>query len=504
MSGTPTLIRSQPGIKRDGTRYDGEYYIDAQWCRWQRGLPRKIGGCRAVTSQLPERVYGMLASSINGTQYAHLGSATKLMQVQMDNQGVIVGLNDRTPVTLAVSTDNVWQFDTFYDSVGGELILVAHATPSLSAIDSTTETKIFHGALTGSGVLTGLTIPNQSGGIIVLSPYLLTFGNSGRVDISKANDPDTITTTAYVTGSKIVHGIATRGSGTGPSGLLWSMDSLIRATFTSSTAGYFAFDEIGGDSSILSAQSVIEYDGIYYWVGVDRFLMFNGVIREIPNAMNVNDFFDNLNFAQRQKVYAYKVSRFGEIWWCYPRGNATECTHAIIYNVRENSWYDTQLLGGGRSSGYFTKVYNKPFMVDVDLTGTGYTLWQHETGVDQINGSDVQPIASYFETAELSFLVGDQPMDKTLKVSRVEEDFVQSGDMTLTINGRANARSPIRSSETFTFPDTAAGNPQDEIVKTKSTFRLMSFKFGSNVAGGDYQFGQTLAVIEPSDGRIES
>lgn len=497
----PLPLRPEPGIKRDGTRFDNQAYVDGQWVRFQRGKPKKIAGCRSVTSALTELTYGMRADSINGAQYAHLGGATTLVQVVMDNQGLITGLNSRIPGGFAGSADNLWQFESFYDSVGGNLLLIAHAAPNLSAIDSTVERPIYRGTLTASAALTSTGTASQSGGIIVLPPYLLTFGNSGRVEISQANNPNVITTTAYVAGTKLVKAVRTRGSGNGPSGLIWSLDSLIRATFTSASAGFFAFDEIAGDSSILSSQSVIEYDGVYYWAGVDRFLMFNGVVREVPNPMSSNYFFDNLNYAQRQKVFAYKVPRYGEIWWCYPRGTATECTHAIIFNVRENTWYDTQLLGSGRSAGYFTKVYQKPFMVDVDLTGTGYTLWQHETGVDQIKGSDVQPIQSYFETSELSMVRGvAEPQDQGLRVSRAEVDFIQSGSMTMTVKGRSNARAPIQSSEVFTFPETAS-SPGEQVVNTKETRRLMSFRFESNVAGGSYEMGETLALIEPSDGR---
>jgi hypothetical protein len=111
----------------------------------------------------------------------------------------------------------------------------------------------------------------------------------------------------------------------------------------------------------MSSQSVIEYDGVYYWCGVDRFLLYNGVVKEIPNTFNQNYFFDNLNYNQRQKVWVSKVPRYGEIWWFYPRGDATECTDAIIYNVRENVWYDAgEALGARRSAGYFSQVFAHP------------------------------------------------------------------------------------------------------------------------------------------------
>jgi hypothetical protein len=119
----------------------------------------------------------------------------------------------------------------------------------------------------------------------------------------------------------------------------------------------------------LSAQCVIEYDGIYYWIGTDRFLLYNGVVKEIPNNMNQNYFFDNLNYSQRQKVWASKVPRFGEIWWFYPRGDATECTDAIIYNVRENTWYDAgEARGARRSAGYFSQVFAYPVAADWDTS----------------------------------------------------------------------------------------------------------------------------------------
>jgi hypothetical protein len=132
---------------------------------------------------------------------------------------------------------------------------------------------------------------------------------------------------------------------------------------------FWRYDIISSQSSILSSQSAIEYDGIYYWCGVDRFLLYNGVVKEIPNTMNQNYFFDNLNYAQRQKVWVTKVPRFGEIWWFYPRGDATECTDAIIYNVRENVWYDAgEALGARRSAGYFSQVFAFPVAADWDVS----------------------------------------------------------------------------------------------------------------------------------------
>lgn len=495
-------IQSAPGIQRDGTRFASEAYSDGQWCRFQRGRPRKMGGYQAITQTLPELIRGMRVDSSNGMLYAHLGSATSLQQLELNSSGGLAAQNDRTPASLVNSPDNMWQFDVMRDASGaGSRRIIAHAAPNLAAIDSTDERNIWYGDLDAAAVLTDSGMDPQSGGVVVAYPYLLTFGNDGRVDWSAANNPTATADTSFVTGSKIIAGIATRGGGQGPGAILWSLDAVIRAQFNDPTTASFAFDELTTQSSILSSQCVIEYDGNYYWPGVDRFLMFNGVVREIPNTMNLNYFFDGLNFAQRQKVFAYKVPRFGEIWWCYPRGNATECTHAVIFNIRENVWYDTQLPDTGRTAGYFAKIYNRPFMCDLVPVANQFTFWQHETGVDKIEGSDIQPILSYFETGDVTLITGQQGINKSLQVSRLEPDFVQAGDLRVRVTGHSNPRAPLQPGEIFTFPAVAA-DASEQTVMLKETRRIMRFRFESNVTGGNYQMGRPLVHIQPSDGRV--
>lgn len=496
----PVLIRSQPGIKRDGTQFEGDNYIDGLWCRFQRGLPRKIGGYVGITSTVPEIARGLTSFSENGTQYLHMGGATTLTQITANSEGVFTSQADRTPASLVNSSDNAWQFETAIDAVGGVGQLVAHAAPNLSDISSDTARNVWYGDMTATSALVDTGAPAVSGGIVVLAPYLLAFGSNGYVAISDANDLTTYPNEANITGQKIVRGMPLRGGGSGPSGIFWSLDSVLRATFAGGSA-IFAFDTISSESSILSPQSVIEYDGIYFWAGVDRFLMFNGVVREVPNTMNLNYFYDNLNYAASQKVFAFKVPRFGEIWWCFPTGNSTECDHAVIYNLRENTWYDTALPSAYRTAGVYAKVYSKPFMVDALETAAGYTLYQHETGVDAISGSSVLPIRSHFTTSEISLLVGDQAQSKSIHVARIEPDFVQVGDMTVQVSGRANARAPVQDGEIFTFPDEAT-TAEEQIVNVKEVRRLMTFKFETNTLNGDYQMGQVLAHIAPADGRV--
>lgn len=514
----PIRALSQPGIKRDGTVLEGDNYVDGQWVRFQRGLPRKIGGYRRLTNLLTGVGRGMNVFDQNNETYTHVGSGSFLQQMLIDPNGVVSSISDRTPVGFATSANNLWQFDQIYDGGTSALTLLAHAAPNAFDISSDTATPLYIGSATAMTALTNSGATQISGGVVVLHPYAFVFGSDGVVYWSVPNDPSdwsgSGSGTARITSSKIVAAMPLRaGAGNAPSGLFWSLDHLVRATFVGGTP-IFQFDTITVQSSILSSQSIIEYDGIYFWCGVDRFLMFNGVVRELPNDMNINYFFDNLNFAYRQRVFAYKVPRYGEIWWCYPRGSATECTHAVIYNVRENRWYDTELPNSGRSCGQYAQVFKSPLMCGVNedmSTGSStYKLWQHEFGVDEIDGPRVVAIPSFFETAEFGLPAPDNPQlqggnsNRSIVVNTIEPDFVQVGDMELIVKSRWNSRSPVKTSNPYTFvasPTVSA----EELITIRETGRYMRFRFTSNVQGGDYQVGKILLHVDTSgDGRIRS
>ncbi len=581
-------IKSLPGIKRDGTRFEGDQYVDGQWVRFQRGLPRKMGGYRSINKFLQGLPRTMLEYTQDLLTYVHAGSANRVERFYIDGTLNTSVITDRTPSSgFTASDNNLWQFAVSYDTTNGNQ-LVAQVAPNLECICNSSGGELFTGDLLGTGVLTAVPALNKpanfncTGGVVSLAPYTVVFGTDGYVAWSVPNNPADYVGSgagnAFVTGQKIIRGMPLRGGpGNSPSGLLWSADSLIRMTYVGGTQ-VFQFDTISTQSSILSAQSVIEYDGIFYWIGTDRFLMFNGVVREIENNLNLNFFFDGLNASQRQKVFAVKVPRYGEIWWCFPLGESTEPNHAVIYNVRENTWYDTALPEGGRGAGLFPAVFRRPMMSGVQPQnyqasevaiaggGTGYTVgdtllveggigsvaveltvdtvssgvitgvtitnsgeytttpsnsvsvtggsgsdatfdltfiqpykfWVHEIGTDAIDGLSLNPIQSYFETADISLPATSQ-VSRALQVLMIEPDFVQSGDMTVSVRGRANARAQEVNGEPMTFPDVAQ-TPQEQVVFLKTQRRELRFRFESNTLGGDYQAGLILAHVQPGDG----
>lgn len=498
----PVSLISKPGIKRDGTKFDGDAYTDGQWVRFQRGLPRKMGGYRAIGKYLTEVSRGFNVYPQNSLQYCHSGGPEKLEAFTIDSTYNSSVITDRTPTTLVDDPNNRWMFGNDFDSSTLANQIIAHVTPSGANITNTVGGQIFSGDQTGLTPLTEITIPagsNATGGIVMLHPYLFYYGSV--VGWSVPGDPTDLSGAgsgvARPWGQKIIKGLPFRGNpGASPAGIFWAYDAVILSSFVGGTT-LFDFSTVATETSIMSADSVVDYDGVFFWAGVDRFLLFNGVVREVENQLNLNWFFDSVNPAQRSKVFAFKVPHFGEIWWCYPRGNATECTHAVVYNVREQTWYDTQLPTSGRASGQFSNGFAVPVLTDWTQTASGYKVWVHERGVDAIDGTSILPVQSYFETSDLSALL--QGRDQGMRIERIEPDFVQSGDMSVRIAGRENARSPEVVSDPVTFPATAT-EPFQEVVVLKQQRRELRVRFESNAVGGDYQMGQVIGFLGEGDG----
>jgi hypothetical protein len=432
-------LDTKPGIQRDGTIFDKEFYNDGRWVRFQRGRPRKIAGYREIVNDMAGPSRGIYVIPENNFNNIYNGYSDGLQLIPINNVGIGSGVTDLTLSDFTPSQYNLWQFDSLFDtSGGGDELIVVHPGQNLLLIDSSVNTPVLSGStsgttfsaigvftvvatlnstttvtvantsllaagqsVTGTGIPSGTTIASVtntttfdlsvaatvtgastlkidnnvdvSGGVVVLHPYVFVYGNNGLIRNCAAGNPNDWVSAdsneTNVASTKIVKGLPVRGGSNAPSGLFWSLDSLIRVSYnpTTITVGgtpqtfFWRYDIISSQSSILSSQSVIEYDGIYYWAGVDRFLLYNGVVKEIPNTFNQNYFFDNLNYDQRQKVYATKVPRFGEIWWFFPSGNSTECNDCVIYNIRENCWYDLgEALGARRSAGFFSQVFHYP------------------------------------------------------------------------------------------------------------------------------------------------
>jgi hypothetical protein len=460
-----------------------------------------MGGYRLINNTLSGPIRGTHVSSADGFSNIHTGWSGGIQRVQVGSDGTGAGLVDRSPVGFTADNDYLWQFDSIWDAAGNNTLLIAHPGLNLTNIDNVTTSPVYAGDISDTSALTSIG-ESVAGGVVAMPPFLMLYDAYGYVKWSDENLPFTYTGgasgSARITSSKIVQGLRVRGGGQSPSAVLWSQTSVIRATYIGGAA-IFRFDTVTDQSSVLSSQAVVEYDGLFFWPGVDRFLVYNGVVQEVSNPLNTNWFFDNLNWDHRQKVWGTKVPRYGEIWWFYPRGSNTECSHAIVYNIREQTWYDTELA---RTSGHFAQTFRYPVFAQAGTVGQeDHSLWTHETGWDRVEGNNVYAIPAWFETSDITLANGgpDQQwlgLDRWTHLSRFEPDFLQTGDLTLSVTGKKYPKDTDYQTTNFTFSE------DTEKIDLREQRRLMRLKVTSNTQGGFFEMGQPLLHIEDNgDGR---
>ena len=524
-----------------------------------------------------------------------------------------------TPDPLNGPYRNDWQFDAQFSPQGGNLACFAHPGLNLVNIDNGVPTQVlvgnvlpdndndyyFSGLSDSEGQNPTYKPISVDGGVCVLYPFIFVYGSHGFIANNNVDSTYTnqnfydwngpLANQVNVASSKIVKGMPMRGGTASPSGLFWATDSLIRVSFNSqATQFYWNYDIVSSQISIMSSNAVVEMDGIFFWMGVDRFYLYNGNVQVLPNDKNVNYLFNNLNYEQRQKVWATKIPRYNEIWFFYPRGIATECTDAIIYNVKDKLWYDAgQAVGARRSCGYTTEIFPTPiwagweyqptygkayyvinhpaslpapistqFYVAGNLTtvfspgsyvsfsinkqdtiyrvtashntfnttiGTpgvtlvtldnvisppapagstaysvdgGYSIWQHEFGLNMITLNTEEAIYSSITTSDISWLTGSPSGDNLVGVNRrmhlrrIEPNFIQTGTIALTILGRkfAGGQNEENSGPYYFTQDTGK-------IDLRVEHRLIRLKFESNEIDGNFEMGRNMITAEFGDER---
>ena len=82
-----------------------------------------------------------------------------------------------------------------------------------------------------------------------------------------------------------------------------------------------------------------------------------------------------------------------------------------------------------------------------------------------------------------------------MHIRRIEPDFVQAGNLSLTIIGRKFAASQVEDSGPYVF------SPSTEKIDLRVEHREVQFQVVSNEIGGNYEQGRLLITQELGDER---
>jgi hypothetical protein len=260
--------------------------------------------------------------------------------------------------------------------------------------------------------------------------------------------------------------------------------------------------QLVGENISIAGQNAVTYaNGVSYWMGKDKFYMYDGRVQSLRCDLR-QYIFGDLNTGQYEQVVAGTNEGFNEIWWFYCSANSSQNDRYVIYNYREDVWYFGNL---GRTAWLDSGLRNFPLAA----TYAG-NLVDHESGVDdQITASPV-PIAAYITSSEFDLDDGHQ----FAFVWRVLPDMTFRGS-TATSPSATMTLLPLKNSGSgYNTPASVGGSnsagitrtatlPIEEFtgqVYTRVRGRQMAMKIESDGLGVTWQLGAPRLDMRP-DGR---
>lgn len=535
----------KPGIKRDGTTFQADYCTSGQWVRFQRGTIRKIGGMKAINHPAivnKTRVSNLTiipATTTDANMIVYVAAATGNISRYYINQT----FNTTAPPAVVYTIPNgqpqfIWKSQVAIQDNNQRIIFVGEN--SVENINTNSASTILIGNLGGNQGFNLAPLPNMPNtngvsGSLFVNPYLFIYGSNGLLrwsddrDITRFNGGNS--SSINVNTDKIIDVKAIRGGINSPTLLCWTLTSVVRLINIGNGAALdFKSDVLSRSSSILSSRCIVEYDGIFFWPGTNRFFQYNGIVQKLPNVMNQNYFFNNIDLNYRQLVFGVKNTQYNEIWWFYPEKGQdpnvapVRNTRAIIFNIDDNAWYDTAIR---RDAGTYSEEFGFMATYGQSLTtpNASLTLYRHEYEtfvLPQIKDEAIQeyipdgnqeqvrrvPIPSNFTTPTISWAAFN-PMkqltgvDRWMNLIRIEPDFILAppvSDMTLVVQAKEYAQSSITSSNVFPISGIDPA-PHDAILdKTDVAYqgKHLSLTFSATT---NFEMGHILVLLDVGDGR---
>jgi hypothetical protein len=262
---------------------------------------------------------------------------------------------------------------------------------------------------------------------------------------------------------------------------------------------------LGDNISIMSPNAAVIASGVVYWMGVDKFYVYDGRVQTL-NCDLRRFVFSDLNQEQALQVFAGTSEGFNEVWWFYCSANSTVVDRYVIYNYLEKIWYyGTMSRTAWLDSGLQTVPIAANY-VTATLTGN---LINHETGLNDNTTGTAVAIDAYISSSE--FDIGDghnfgfvwRVLPDLTFGNATNSPAAVAPQVTMTLYGLTNSGSGTTSSadgavvkgSTYVITEEFTGQ-----IFTRMRGRQMIFKIGSNQINTTWQLGAPRIDIR-ADGR---
>jgi len=218
----------------------------------------------------------------------------------------------------------------------------------------------------------------------VFDPLLIRWSNQEEVMNWTPSTTNTAGDYRLTSGSYIVTGQTTRDET-----LVWTDVSLHSMRYSGPP---YTFDirQIGDNVSIAGPNAVVTANNVTYWMGRDKFYMYNGVAQPLPCSVR-RYVFDDLDRTQATQIHAGLNEQHSEIWWFYCSQGSLDIDKYVVYNYLEQCWYYGSM---SRSAWTNASIRGQPY-----ATWGGY-LYAHEEGIDDGSTNPGSSLNSYIESSD--------------------------------------------------------------------------------------------------------
>jgi hypothetical protein len=254
---------------------------------------------------------------------------------------------------------------------------------------------------------------------------------------------------------------------------------------------------LGDNISIIGPGAATVASGVVYWMGVDKFYLYDGRVQTL-NCDLRRYIFNDLNMEQNEQVFCGTNEGFNEVWWFYCSKNSTAVDKYVIYNYLENAWYYGTMA---RTAWLDTGLLPAPIAATYN-----YKIVSHEIGVDNNELENPAPIEAYISSSEFDIEDGHN----MAQVWRMLPDITFEGstegsspELVMTLYGLTNSGSGVTSEKsrsvlkgsTYVITEEFTGQ-----IYPRVRGRQMIMKAGSTKLGTTWQLGSPRLDIR-KDGR---
>lgn len=136
-------------------------------------------------------------------------------------------------------------------------------------------------------------------------------------------------------GGRIVGGRVGRGEN-----YVFTDEGLYIMRFVPDPSIVYRFDHVGSGCGLLGPNASAVADGQVFWLSNSgEFFRYSGGIPHPLQCTLRRYVFDHLAKVQGDKVFAFCLAAYNEVWWLYPDGrDGNECSRYVTFNFVENSW----------------------------------------------------------------------------------------------------------------------------------------------------------------------